>query len=76
LLIGSVSFVGGPGTAAAWAKEAQAIGLERAPEIAVAAATLAVVVGVIVSGPIHWLAHRAAEIARACRTNTGELGST
>ena len=37
LLIGSVSFVGGPGTAAAWAKELQAIGLARAPEIAVAA---------------------------------------
>ena len=31
LLIGSVSFVGGPGTAAAWAKEAQAMGLEHAP---------------------------------------------
>jgi len=59
LLIGSVSFVGGPGTAAAWAKEAQAMGLERAPEIAVAAATLAVVVGAIVSGPITaWLIER------------------
>ena len=59
LLIGSVSFVGGPGTAAAWAKEAQAMGLARAPEIAVAAATLAVVVGAIVSGPITgWLIER------------------
>jgi glutamate:Na+ symporter, ESS family len=56
VLIGSVSFVGGPGTAAAWAKEAQAMGLEHAPEIAVGAATLAVVVGAIVSGPITgWL---------------------
>ena len=59
LLIGSVSFVGGPGTAAAWAKEAQAVGLEHAPEIAVGAATLAVVVGAIVSGPITaWLIGR------------------
>ena len=59
LLIGSVSFVGGPGTAAAWAKEAQAMGLARAPEIAVGAATLAVIVGAVVSGPITgWLIER------------------
>jgi len=59
LLIGSVSFVGGPGTAAAWAKEAQAAGLMHAPEVAVGAATLAVVVGAIVSGPITvWLIKR------------------
>lgn len=59
VLIGSVSFVGGPGTAAAWAKEAQAMGLERAPEVAVAAATLAVVVGALVSGPVTgWLVKR------------------
>jgi ESS family glutamate:Na+ symporter len=56
LLIGSISFVGGPGTAAAWAKEAQAVGLEHAPEVAVAAATCAVIVGAVVSGPITgWL---------------------
>jgi ESS family glutamate:Na+ symporter len=59
LLIGSVSFVGGPGTAAAWAKEAQAMGLTHAPEVAVGAATLAVVVGAIVSGPVTgWLVRR------------------
>jgi glutamate:Na+ symporter, ESS family len=59
LLVGSISFVGGPGTAAAWAKEAQAMGLTRAPEIAVSAATLAVVVGAIVAGPITaWLVRR------------------
>ena len=56
VLIGSVSFVGGPGTAAAWAKEAQAMGLTHAPEVAVGAATLAVLVGAIASGPITgWL---------------------
>ena len=55
LLIGSISFVGGPGTAAAWAKEAQAMGLERAPEVAVGAATFAVIVGAIVAGPITGL---------------------
>ena len=59
LLVGSVSFVGGPGTAAAWAKEAQAAGLQHAPEVAVGAATLAVVVGAIVSGPVtDWLIRR------------------
>jgi ESS family glutamate:Na+ symporter len=59
LLIGSISFVGGPGTAAAWAKEAQAGGLERAPEVALAGATLAVITGALVSGPITgWLVTR------------------
>jgi ESS family glutamate:Na+ symporter len=59
LLIGSISFVGGPGTAAAWAKEAQAAGLERAPEVAVGAATFAVIVGALVAGPITgWLVRR------------------
>ncbi len=59
LLLGSISFVGGPGTAAAWAKEAQATGLARAPEVAVAGATLAVVVGAVVAGPITgWLIQR------------------
>jgi len=59
LLMGSISFVGGPGTALAWAKEAQAMGLARAPELALAAATLAVVVGALVAGPITgWLVRR------------------
>lgn len=59
LLIGSISFVGGPGTAAAWAKEAQGMGLAAAPEVAVGAATLAVVFGAIVSGPVTaWLIRR------------------
>jgi len=59
LLIGSISFVGGPGTAAAWAEEARKIGLDHAPEVAVGAATLAVIVGAIVAGPITgWLIRR------------------
>lgn len=59
LLIGSISFVGGPGTAAAWAKEALGMGLERAPEIAGAAATFAVIFGALVSGPVAgWLIGR------------------
>src|SRR5262245_13175925 len=59
LLVGSISFVGGPGTAAAWAKEAEAAGLKGASEVAVAGATLAVVVGALVSGPVTgWLVRR------------------
>jgi len=53
LLMGSASFVGGPGTAMAWAQEAQDhFGLARAPEIGIAAATIAVVTGALVSGPV------------------------
>ncbi len=56
LLAGSISLVGGPGTAAAWAKEAQSVGITHAPEVAVAAATLAVITGALVAGPITgWL---------------------
>jgi ESS family glutamate:Na+ symporter len=59
LLVGSISLVGGPGTAAAWAKEAQAAGLQHAPEIAVAGATLAVIAGAVVAGPITgWIVRR------------------
>jgi ESS family glutamate:Na+ symporter len=53
LLMGSASFVGGPGTAMAWAQEAyDHFGLVQAPEIGIAAATIAVVTGALVSGPV------------------------
>ena len=59
ILVGSASFVGGPGTALAWAKEGEALGLRNVVEVAVAASTLAVVVGALVSGPITgWLVRR------------------
>ncbi len=59
LLVGSISLVGGPGTAAAWATEAEAAGLHGAPVVAVAGATLAVVSGAIVAGPLTgWLIRR------------------
>ena len=59
MLVGSNSLVGGPGTAAAWAKEAQAVGLVNAPEVAVACATLAVVAGAVVAGPLNgWFVRR------------------
>ncbi len=59
LLLGSISFVGGPGTALAWAREGQAMGLRYAPEVALGTATLAVVSGAVVAGPITgWLIGR------------------
>ena len=71
LLAGSISFVGGPGTAMAWATEAQAMGVRRAPELALAAATLAVVVGAVVAGPIAELAHPPPRAAGAARCRRG-----
>jgi len=59
LLAGSISFVGGPGTALAWAKEASAMGLQGAELVAVSAATFAVSIGAVVSGPIvTWIVDR------------------
>ena len=52
VLAGSLSFVGGPGTAMAWAKELEAAGLQGAQIVGVGAATLAVIVGALVSGPV------------------------
>jgi ESS family glutamate:Na+ symporter len=59
VLVGSLSFVGGPGTAMAWAKELEAQGLRDASVVAVGAATLAVIVGALVSGPVTgWIVKR------------------
>jgi ESS family glutamate:Na+ symporter len=59
LLAGSISLVGGPGTAAAWASQAQAAGLASAPVVGVAGATLATVVGALVAGPLTgWFIRR------------------
>jgi len=59
LLAGSISFVGGPGTALAWATEAERHGMPHAPELALASATIAVTVGALVAGPVTgWLIRR------------------
>src|SRR5476651_778487 len=52
LLAGSLSFVGGPGTALAWAKEMSAAGLKNAELVGVGSATLAVITGALVAGPV------------------------
>jgi ESS family glutamate:Na+ symporter len=59
ILVGSLSFVGGPGTAMAWAKELQSQGLANAEVVAVGAATLAVISGALVAGPVTgWIVKR------------------
>ena len=52
LLAGSLSFVGGPGTALAWAREMSAAGLKNAELVGVGSATLAVISGALVAGPV------------------------
>jgi ESS family glutamate:Na+ symporter len=59
VLIGSLSFVGGPGTAMAWASQLEAEGLANAAIVGVGASTLAVVAGALVSGPVTgWIIRR------------------
>jgi len=59
LLAGSLSFVGGPGTALAWAKEMSAAGLQNAELVGVGSATLAVIAGALVAGPVTgWIVAR------------------
>ena len=59
ILAGSLSFVGGPGTAMAWARELNAQGLPNAHVVAIGAATLATIAGALVSGPITgWMVRR------------------
>ncbi|WP_270935085.1 sodium/glutamate symporter [Falsiroseomonas oryzae] len=59
VLAGSLSFVGGPGTAMAWARELELQGLPGAQIVGVGAATLAVVSGALVAGPVTgWIVRR------------------
>ena len=56
LFAGSISFAGGHGTAIAWGGEAAAAGLEGAAEFGIACATVGLVAGGIIGGPIDgWL---------------------
>ncbi len=52
LLAGSVSLAGGHGTAIAWGQVAQEAGLEGAQEISIAFATLGLIAGGLIGGPI------------------------
>lgn len=52
VLTGSAALIGGHGTAIAWAPDIQAMGIDGALEIGVAAATLGLVVASLIGGPI------------------------
>jgi ESS family glutamate:Na+ symporter len=78
VLAGSLSFVGGPGTAMAWARELEAQGLAGAQVVGVGAATLAVITGALVAGPVtgwivrrHGLSAQAAAPAAAAASGAG-----
>ena len=59
LFFGSIPFLGGHGTAAAWAQAAPAQGVVGALEVGMAAATLGLIAGGLVAGPIaSLLIHR------------------
>lgn len=59
VLAGSLSFVGGPGTAMAWASQFEAEGLTNAAIVGVGASTFAIVSGALVSGPVTgWIIRR------------------
>ncbi|TPE50764.1 sodium/glutamate symporter [Amaricoccus solimangrovi] len=51
-VLGSTALLGGHGTVIAWTPELQARGLEAAPEVGIAMATLALVVASIIGGPM------------------------
>jgi glutamate:Na+ symporter, ESS family len=59
VLAGSLSFVGGPGTAMAWANQLEGEGLTHAGIVGVGASTLAIVAGALVAGPATgWIIRR------------------
>ncbi len=59
VLAGSLSFVGGPGTAMAWSSQLEAEGLANASLVGVGASTLAIVAGALVAGPVTgWIIRR------------------
>lgn len=60
LFMGSIAFVGGHGTATAWAASTQAAALPGAFEVGIGSATLGLIVGGLVAGPVGgWLMARA-----------------
>lgn len=80
LLAGALSFVGGPGTALAWAQEAEAAGVPDAALIGLGSATLAVMSGALLAAPTtRWMierrglqAQRAAALAPAPAAGAAE----
>ena len=60
MFMGSIAYLGGHGTTAAWAQAAEASMLPEAFEVGIASATLGLVMGGLIGGPVAgWLAGRA-----------------
>jgi len=65
LFLGSAAFAGGHGTVVAWANTPYTAGLSGALEIGIGSATLSLVLGGLVAGPVSvWLATRDRSAAR------------
>jgi len=67
LFVGSIPLLGGHGTAAAWAQAPEAAGLQGAFELGIAAATIGLVAGGLVAGPIATALARMARAAPQVR---------
>jgi ESS family glutamate:Na+ symporter len=70
LFIGSIPLLGGHGTAAAWAEAPEASGLQGAFELGIAAATLGLVAGGLVAGPVATALERMARAVPAAKAAT------
>jgi ESS family glutamate:Na+ symporter len=65
LFMGSIAYLGGHGTATAWANAPEGEAVARAFEIGIGSATLGLVLGGLVAGPVSvWLATRSSAQAR------------
>lgn len=73
LFFGSIPFLGGHGTAAAWAQATPANDLRGALEVSMACATLGLIAGGLVAGPVSsWLAARPKGMAKVKNVNQEE----
>ena len=65
LFMGSIAYLGGHGTATAWANAPEATAIAGAFEVGIGSATLGLVLGGLVAGPVSvWLATRSVSEAR------------
>ena len=69
LFLGSTAFIGGHGTATAWAETPEGAAVAGAFEVGIGSATLGLLLGGLVAGPVSvWLATRSASQARHATT--------
>ena len=76
LLTGGLSFAGGLGTVLAWAREAEAAGLEMARTVGAGAVALATVSGALVAGPVAGYLIKRKNLHPAAAEHSREIFST